>query len=397
MEHCTVVNPVLAQLGGYPLAAFQDLARQLRAEGEPVHDFSVGDPVEPTPEFIRRALVDAVPVVSQYPTAAGLPELRHEIAAWTRRRHGVEVDPRTQVLPTAGSKEGVFHAPLALIDPPAGRTHAIWGAPGYQPYERGVLLAGGASDPVALDAAQGWRLELDRLGPGRLDRAFVAWINYPHNPTGATIDLDYLRRALATCRDRGVVLGSDECYTEIYPPHADPPPSLLEACDGDLTDVLVFVSLSKRSGMTGYRCGAIIGDAELVAAQRLLRPNVGTASPEFVQHAAVAAWSDDEHVAARREIFQAKREVMLALLDELGLEVSGSQATFYLWVRAPGGDDRAYAEALLARRVIVSPGSTFGPAGAGWLRLALVPSVDGCRAAAAAWRAAAADGTLPGQ
>jgi acetylornithine aminotransferase len=148
--------------------------------------------------------------------------------------------------------------------------------------------------------------------------------------------------------------------------------------------------------MTGYRSGALVGDADLIAAQRILRPNIGTASPEFVQRAAVAAWSDDAHVADRREIFERKRAIILAFADRAGLQVSGSDATFYVWMAAPGGDDMAYAQALLRARVVVSPGRAFGRGGRGWLRLALVPSATGCEAAVDAWGAAIAAGRLPG-
>ena len=387
-------NPLLGRLGGYPLAAFQDLARKMRAEPEPVHDFSIGDPVEPTPQFIRQALIDGIPATSQYPTAAGLSHLRAAIAGWVQRRFGVSVDPETQVLPTAGSKEAVFHLPLALVDPHGDRRAVIWGDPGYQVYERGQLFAGGTSDPVALTHNAGWRLELGDLASDRLQRACIAWTNYPHNPTGAAVDLDYHRRALAVARDHELVLASDECYVDIHP-DGDRPPSVLQACDGDFRGVIAAFSLSKRSGMTGYRCGALVGDADLIADQRLLRPNIGTASPEPLQHAAVAAWADDEHAAARRDIFNAKRAVMLEFFASAGITVSGSDATFYVWFAAPGGDDAAYAKALLDLRIIASPGRAFGPAGAGWLRLALVPSVDGCREAAAVWGTAIADGRLP--
>jgi succinyldiaminopimelate transaminase len=388
-------NPLLGRLGGYPLAAFQDLARKMRAEPEPVHDFSIGDPVEPTPAFIRQALVDGIPATSQYPTAAGLPHLREAIAGWVHRRFGVSVDPETQVLPTAGSKEAVFHLPLALVDPHGERRAVIWGDPGYQVYERGHLFAGGTSDPVALTHDAGWRLELGDLAADRLADACLVWTNYPHNPTGAAVDLAYHRRALAVAREHELVLASDECYVDIHP-DGQRPPSVLQACDGDFSGVVAAFSLSKRSGMTGYRCGALVGDAALIADQRLLRPNIGTASPEPMQHAAIAAWSDDDHAADRREVFNAKRAVMLDFLATAGITISGSDATFYVWFAAPGGDDAAYAEALLRHRIIASPGRAFGPAGTGWLRLALVPSVDGCRDAAAAWGQAIAAGTLPG-
>jgi succinyldiaminopimelate transaminase len=389
------MNPLLGRLGGYPLAAFQDLKADLQAQGVPLHDFSIGDPVEPTPPFIRQALVDGVGEVSQYPTAAGPRALREAIAGWVGRRFGVEVDPETQVLPTAGSKEAVFHLPLGIVDPHGDRRAAIWGAPGYQVYERGQLFAGGTSDAVTLRDEDGWLLDLAALDADRLHAASIAWVNYPHNPTGAAADLAYYRRCVETARAHGVVLASDECYMDIYAEHDHAPPSVLQAADG-LAGVLAVFSLSKRSGMTGYRCGALVGDAELIRAQRMLRPNIGTASPEFVQHAAMAAWSDDAHVAERRRTFDAKRQVMLAFLRERGFRVGGSQATFYLWVAAPGGDDAAYAEALLAQRIIVSPGRAFGPAGQGWFRLALVPSVEGCREAAAGWGKAIDSGVLPG-
>nr|MBA2529246.1 aminotransferase class I/II-fold pyridoxal phosphate-dependent enzyme [Euzebyales bacterium] len=280
-------NPLLDRLGAYPLAAFQELVHALRADGRPLHDFSIGDPVEPTPPFIRQALVDGVAETSQYPTAAGLSALREAIAGWVRRRFGVEVDPDTEVLPTAGSKEAIFHLPLAIVDPRGPRRAVIWGDPGYPVYERGQLLAGGTSDPVTLTAGGAWRLALDELPARRLRAASIAWLSYPHNPTGATVDLAEYRRAVAAAREHELVLCSDECYADIYPPYAVAPPSLLQACGGDLSGVVVAFSLSKRSGMTGYRCGALVGDPALIAAQRTLRPNIGTASPEPMQHAAV--------------------------------------------------------------------------------------------------------------
>lgn len=391
-----MTNPVLEQLGGYPLAAFQDMKLALAADGRTLHDFSIGDPTEPTPAFIREALVAAVPLVSQYPTAAGPSSVRQAIGGWVARRFGVDVDPESAILPTAGSKESIFHLPLALVDRDGPRRGVVWGAPGYPVYERGQLFAGGHSDPVTLTAGEGWRLELADLDRARLDRACIAWVNYPHNPTGATVDLAYYRRCLAVTRDRGIVLASDECYADIYPGAGPAPPSLLQAAEGDLSGLVVAFSLSKRSGMTGYRCGALVGDPALIAQQRLLRPNIGTAGPEFVQHAAAAAWSDDAHADSRRRVFDDKRAVVLSFLRDAGFTVSGSQATFYVWFAAPGGDDAAYAEALLRHRVVASPGSAFGPAGRGWLRLALVPDVDGCHAAVAAWGDAIAAGDLPG-
>ncbi len=387
-------NPVLDQLGGYPLARLQDLANELRADGAELHDFSIGDPDEPTPGFIREALVDAVGPVSRYPTAAGQPALRRAIADWLARRHGVTgLDPDRHVVPSAGSKEAIFHLPFAVIDRDAEKRGVVWGDPGYPVYDRGTRFAGGVSDPVTLTEQDGWLLDLAALDADRLDRTAIAWINYPHNPTGAVADVAYLRRQVEVARAHGILLCSDECYQEVW--FDAPAPSVLEACDGDLTDVVAFVSLSKRSGMTGYRAGGIVGDPDVVRALRVLRPNVGTASPDFVQVAATVAWGDQAHVDERREVFRAKRDVVLDFLRDAGIEVSGSAATFYVWFRAPGGDDAAYAEALLHERIVASPGRAFGPGGTGWLRLALVPTVEACERATTAWGAAIDAGRLP--
>lgn len=388
------VNPTVAAMGGYALEELRHRVAALRAEGRTLHDFSIGDPDEPTPAFVRQALVDALGPVSRYPTTLGQPGLRRAIADFLALRHGVEgIDPDRHVLPSAGSKEAVFHLPLAIVDPGGDRRHVLWGDPGYPVYGRGAQLAGGVSDPVTLTADGGWRLDLTALPAERLERACLAWINYPHNPTGATVDLPWLREQVACAREHDVLLASDECYQEVW--FDQPAPSVLEAGDGDLTGVVAILSLSKRSGMTGYRSGAIVGDPQVVHAQRLVRPNFGTASQDFVQAAATAAWGDQDHVDERRAVFAAKREVVLGFLADAGIEVSGSDATFYVWFRAPGGDDLAYAEALLDAGVVASPGRSFGPGGTGWLRLALVPTVEACRDAVAGWRAAIEDGRLP--
>lgn len=384
-------NPVLDELPTY----FTDLAAlaRERAPQDAWIDLSIGDPDEPTPAFIRQAMIDGIDEVLKYPTAAGRPELRQAVAAWMQRRHGVAVDPDVHVLPSSGSKEAIFHLPLALIDAHGTRRRVLWGDPAYPIYDRGARLAGGISDPVALTADADWRLELQQLDAQRLDEACLAWINYPHNPTGATVDVDYLRTQVSTAREHGLVLASDECYQEIW--FDRPAPSVLEACDGDLTGIVCFVSLSKRSAMTGYRSGAIIGDPELIARLRRMRVNLGTASSSFVQAAAIAAWGDQTHVDQRRLEVAAKRQVFLDFFAAAGIETSPSDGTFYVWFRAPGGDDAAYAEALLEARVIATPGRSFGPAGTGWLRIALVPTLDGCHAAVAAWQSAIDRGTLP--
>lgn len=368
------VNPVLTSLGTYPMAPLQEKARAMRAAGETLTDFSLGDPREPTPPFIPEALKAAVPEVSQYPTTAGTPELRTAVAAYVHRRFGVAVNPATQVLATAGSKEAIFSTALAFVNRDAG-DGVIWPTPAYPVYARGALLAGAVPLPVQLDASF-------VLGPDQIDedawiKASMLWVNYPHNPTGAVATSDELAAIHDRARATDTLVCSDECYADIY--ESEPPPSMLQVADEDLTGLLVYLSLSKRSGMTGYRSAAIVGDADAIALLRELRSSTGTAAPEFVQAAAVAAWSDDAHVAVRRAVFGRKRAVLRKAFEDLGYTVAASEGALYLWVNV--GDDTAVAKRLLDYGVVVSPGSVFGAGGEGYIRLALVPTVQECERA----------------
>ncbi|MDF1596388.1 MAG: aminotransferase class I/II-fold pyridoxal phosphate-dependent enzyme [Acidimicrobiia bacterium] len=362
-------NPVLDRLGSYPIAELQEQARTMRAEGHPLLDFSVGDPREPTPAFIPDALRAAVPVVSQYPTTTGLPELRRAVADYVQRRFGVRIDPDRNVLPTAGSKEAIFSTPLAFVDRSAGDV-VVWATPGYPIYERGALLAGAVGHSVTLTGD--FVLRPDQIPEPVWERASLVWTNYPHNPTGALASRDDVEAMYRKARQTDTWLMGDECYVDLY--EDEKPPSILEVADDGIEGALSFLSLSKRSGMTGYRSAAIVGDARAITALRSLRTSTGTASPEFVQSAAVAAWSDDDHAAERRQIFGAKRALLRAAFENLGYPVVASRAGLYLWVEVD--DDVAIAARLLKGGVLVSPGRAFGPGGEGYIRLALVPTLE---------------------
>ncbi len=371
-------NPVLEQLGSYPIAVVHERARAMRDAGRTVLDFSIGDPREPTPPFISGALKSAVPEISQYPTTAGISELRRAIADYLGRRFQVNIDPETQVIPTSGSKEAVFNTPLAFVDRNA-QDIVIYGSPGYPIYERGALFAGAKTFPVTLGGD--FVLRADDVPAEVWRQARLAWICTPHNPTGSVTARQDLEDLLAAARQSDVLLLSDECYADIYEPAAYPegPSSTLQVAGDGASGVLAFLSLSKRSGMTGYRSGAIVGDPEAIAALKKLRTATGTASPEFVQAAAAAAWSDDEHAAVRRDIFAAKRAVLRTAFEKLGLEIVASNAGLYLWVRVD--DDLATTDRLLESGIVVSPGRFFGPGGEGYLRLALVPTLEECEQA----------------
>ncbi|MCA1648654.1 MAG: aminotransferase class I/II-fold pyridoxal phosphate-dependent enzyme [Chloroflexi bacterium] len=312
----------------YFTVALDQAKEDLAKRGVPTFDFGVGDPTEPTPEFIRQALIEAVDPVSQYPTVVGQRRLREAIGGWAQRRLGVTLDPDTQVLPASGSKEAIFHLPLAVVGADEKRRRIVYPSPSYPVYDGSARFAQCTPYPVPLEEGNGYRLELEALGPKVLQKTRIAWINYPHNPTGASVDLDYLRRQVEIARDYNILLCGDDCYLDLYSPHAGLPPGLLQVTQ---TGILSFGSLSKRSGMTGYRSGYIAGDAKLIAKLKRARPNFGVASQNFVQAAATVAWADDAHVAERRAIFAAKRERLAAFLTQHGYVVSGSQGAIYLF------------------------------------------------------------------
>ncbi len=378
-------NPILDQLPAYPFVELDRRKAALKAAGRPVFDFSKGDPVEPTPEFIREAMVAAVEPSCPYPAVAGGDDVRHAISEYLARRFGVEVDPHRGILPTAGSKEAVFHAPLLVIDPQADDKLVIFPDPGYPAYERGALFAGGEPYAAPLSGDHVFRPWL--LPEAVLRRARMMWINSPHNPSGAVTGLDDLKRTVALCQQYDILLMSDETYADIYTEGTEPPRSALEVSQ---EGVLALHSLSKRSGMTGYRSGFLAGDPALIRRNRELRANPGLVPQDFINAAAAVAWRDDAHVAERRQLFSAKKAVLLSLFREQGYEVIGESATIYLWLRVPvaGLSDADYAESLLEAGIVVSPGSMLGltEAGRGWVRLAMVPSLSECAAAVAAWR-----------
>jgi LL-diaminopimelate aminotransferase len=375
-----LLNPVLAQQGAYPLLRLDERRKTLEEKGVELFDFGTGDPREPTNERIRQALIDGVPKSSRYPSTAGKASLREAFCGWMGRRHRVTLDPEGEVLPATGSKEAIFHAPLAFIHHSHERRGVAYGTPGYPVYERGTLFSGGEALPVRLGGEDGFLLPLETVDP---DRTRILWINYPHNPTGATASYEYLEEVADFCREHDMLLFSDECYNDIY--SGEPPPSILEVTK---ERTLAFCSLSKRSGMTGYRSAMMAGDPDLISALARLRPSIGVAIQSFVQDAATAAWSDDVHVEKRRRIFGEKRVLFTEFFERVGLDYLRTDASFYLWVVVPDGDDEAYALRLMDEGIVVAPGRSFGPGGEGYLRVALVPSVEQCLRAIDRWEAA---------
>jgi acetylornithine aminotransferase len=374
------VSSVLRAQSTYPFVRLDEARKRLEARGVDVVDLGMGDPREPTDERIQRALVDALPLTGGYPRATGIPELRAAISAWVERRFGVSLDPDRQIVPTLGAKEAIFSFAQLVVDEAAGKDTVVVTEPGYPVAERGARFARARVLALPLRQEAGFLPDLDTLDAATWRRVAVVWVNYPNNPTCATAPRALFERLGELAAEYDLVVASDEAYTELW--FDEPPPSALEL--PDLSGILAFHSLSKRSSMTGYRSGFVAGDPELCDALRAFRPTVGTAPQEFVQRASVVAWSDEEHVARSRAVYARKRGVLLAALERADLRVAGSAATMYLWVAVPDGEtSEGFAERLLEGGVLVTPGSYLGPSGEGYVRLALVPTEERCAEAAA--------------
>jgi acetylornithine aminotransferase len=367
------LSDTLGGLATYPFVRLTEAKRAAAERGADVIDFGMGEPREETPDFIRRAVAAAVEAepVSAYPLAEGLPETREAIAAWVARRFGVGLDPGTEIVPTLGSKELIFH----LAQVVGGEAVAVT-VPGYPVPERGARFADREVVELPLSAEGGWLPELP--GPEVLSRLAILWVNSPNNPTGAVAPLEWLERAAALAREHDFVLACDEAYSELY--FGDPPPSGLQL--RDRTNVLALNTLSKRSSMPGYRIGFAAGDPAIVAALKRYRPNVGVAPQSFVQRAGAVAWGDEDHVVEVRARYAEKRAILLPALEAAGFRHVGGDASFFLWLTVPGSSEAVAMDLLDRLGIVVAPGAYFGAAGEGHVRLALVPTVARCREAA---------------
>jgi len=338
-------------------------------------DLSVGTPVDPTPEFVRRALAEAADAPG-YPLTIGTPEVREAICDWFARRRGVPGLTPDQVLPTVGSKELVAWLPTFLGLGPGD----LVGIPAvaYPTYDVGARLAG-ATAVVAQS--------LTSLGPlTRATTPKLLWLNSPGNPNGQVLGVEHLAKVVAWARAHGVVVASDECYAELdWRPGqlGRATPSILhpDVCGGDHTGLLAVYSLSKQSNLAGYRAAFVAGDPDLIAQVREVRKHAGLMMPAPIQHAMAVALRDDEHVAEQRDTYGLRREILLEAVQAAGLRIDHSEAGLYLWATREE-DCWTTVSALADRGILVAPGSFYGPAGARHVRIALTATDERIKEAA---------------
>jgi LL-diaminopimelate aminotransferase len=377
-------------IGAYAFAEVDAAVERLRASGIRSIDFGVGDPTVPTPDLVRRATQHGVDAraASGYPSYIGAREFREAAAAWIARRFGARIDPAREICATIGSKEAIFHSASGFVNP---GDWVIAPTPGYPPVARGTLFAGGRTWFVPLRRESAFLPDLDAIPAEVLDRARILWINYPHNPTGACAPRRFFEEAAAFAARHGLLLFSDEAYSEIW--FDEKPPSALElAREG----VASFFSLSKRSAMTGYRVGFVAGDSRVIDVLKKVKTNVDSGTPTFIQDGAIAALSDEAHVEAFRRMYLEKRDLLVGALRSIGLADCTPAGTLYVWQETPRGMSSVeFAKRLLDPDVacVATPGSWLADAlpdgsnpGEGFVRFALVPTREEIVEAAARLR-----------
>ncbi|ORF09279.1 succinyldiaminopimelate transaminase [Snodgrassella alvi] len=387
------MNPKLELLQPYPFARLRKLMDGLEppADLQPI-SLHIGEPKHPTPSVLTDALIHHLDGLAAYPATAGIPELRQACAQWLMRRYsGVKINPDTEVLPVLGSREALFAFTQTIIDSSTEYQPVVVSPnPFYQIYEGSALLAGARVEYVNCRAPHfmpQWQ-EIDQNTWPKVQLVFVC---SPGNPSGAVMNLDEWKKLFDLQDKYGFVIASDECYSEIYFNDDDKPLGALQAASqlGRTFDRLImFTSLSKRSNAPGLRSGFVAGDSKLLADFLLYRTYHGSAMSLPTQYASIAAWNDEEHVIANRNLYREKFDKVIPILQQK-FALHKPDASFYLWLNVPDCDDLAFTQKLWQKAAIrVLPGrylarnTPYGNSGAGFVRIALVSSVEECVEAA---------------
>jgi LL-diaminopimelate aminotransferase len=365
------------------VAALAERKRQLIAEGRDVIDLGAGDADVAPPEVALEALATAArePAMSRYAFQVGLVAFRESIARYMDRRFGVRADPMTEVLPLIGSKEGLAHLPFAVTNPGDA---CVVPEPGYPSYGGGTILSGAELIRYPLRRDNGFLVDLDTIPESRLRTVRLVYLNYPNNPTGAAAPLDYLRRTIEICRERGILIAYDNPYAELtYDGYQAP--SIL-ALDGAREVAVEFHSVSKSFGMTGWRLGWVVGNTEVVQALSKVKTYVDTGAFLAVQRAGAAVLDKaEEIISPLRATFCERRDALGAALREDGWDCDPPLGGMYLWLPLPSGvASAAFAREALEREALVTlAGSVLGEAGEGFVRLSFITGPDRLRDAAA--------------
>ena len=366
----------LHRLPPYLFVEINQKIAELRARGEEVISFAMGDPDLPTPSHIVERLCQAAhnPANHRYPETAGLPELCQAIAEWYEKRFGVTLNPSEEVLPLIGSKEGIGHMALCFIEP---GDLALVPDPSYPPYSLGTVLAGGEPYFMPLKEENDFLPDFEVIPTEVVNRAKLMWLNYPNNPTGAIANSDFFEKAVHFAQQHDLVICHDAPYTEIAF-NGYKPPSFMQI-PGAKKRGVEFHSLSKTYHMTGWRIGMMVGNADMVNALFKVKSNLDSGIPQAIQYAAVEALRGSrEHIAEHNAVLQRRRDKLLKVINEIGLKARTPEATFYIWAKIPQGyTSIEFTKKLLDEAgIAVTPGIGYGKEGEGYIRFSLTISDD---------------------
>ena len=357
-----------------PPYLFVDINRRIaekRAMGEDIISFAIGDPDIPTPTHIIEYMCQAAhdPVNHRYPETNGLPELRQTIAEWYERRFGVILDPDKEVLPLIGSKEGIGHIALCFIEP---GDLALIPDPGYPVYSMSTIIAGGEPYFMPLKEENNFLPDFNTIPDEIASKAKLMWLNYPNNPTGATADVDFFKKAVQFAHKHELAICHDAPYTEVSF-EGYKPPSFMQASGAKEVGV-EFHSFSKTYHMTGWRIGMAVGNANMINALFRIKSNLDSGIPQAIQQAAIEAMrGSQDHIIEHNAILQRRRDKLVAVLGKIGIEARTPKATFYIWARVPKG----YSSIDFTKKLIdeigiaVTPGIGYGKEGEGYIRFSL--------------------------
>ncbi len=365
----------LKQIPPYLFVEIDAAKRKARAEGRDIIDLGIGDPDTPTfphiIEAMKQALVD--PANHKYALDAGLPAFRQEIAAWFQDRFQVSLDPHSEIYPLIGSKEGLAHLPLGIINP---KDKVLLTNPSYPAYQASVIFAGGKIVNVPLKESRGFLPDLKKVAEYKDIKAM--FVNYPNNPTAATATREFYEELVQIARDKGIILISDMAYSEIY--YDDQKPLSILEIDGAKDVAIEFHSLSKTYNMTGWRIGWACGNPELVKILAKVKSNYDSGIFQAIQVAGIAALkTDPAEVGDLRYMYEERRDCLINGLRSVGWKITPPKAAFYVWGKAPKGFSSSMEAAktfLEKADIIITPGVGFGEHGEGYVRMALTVPKD---------------------
>ncbi|MDP8266672.1 MAG: LL-diaminopimelate aminotransferase [Candidatus Aceula meridiana] len=357
----------LKQLPPYLFAEIDKAKRAAKAQGRDIIDLGIGDPDMPTPQFIIDALTSAAQNNSNhhYALDAGMSQLRQAIADWCKKRFNITLAPDGEIYPLIGSKEGLTHLPLGIINP---GDKVLIPDPCYPAYRSSVMFAGGEVVSIHLDEKNGFLPNLSEIKDAK-----ALFLNYPNNPTAGVVSKEYLKNLIAIAKKENIILISDLAYSEVYYDN-EKPLSLLEI-EGAKDVAIEFHSLSKTFYMTGWRIGWACGNPKLLAALAKVKANVDSGIFQAIQVAATEALKNgDTAVKNMRTLYEDRRDTFVKALKEIGWDVPSPKATFYIWAPIPKTfkNSMEAAKAFLDKAdIVATPGVGFGPAGEGYIRMTL--------------------------